>query len=206
MHRTLSAALALLGTLATPTLYATEQTAPEALARGLMLFHEGRMIFSPCRERSYVEVEDVSPGAAVSAALRKIGLAADKPLYTELFGEAAGGMLRVSAINFAHGEARCGAAVRNGGSWQAVGRDPTWSMSTAGDRMRLHVEGRPAVESSFAEKRGDATPSRLAIETDIGRWELRRQPCYSSDYRWVSGWSISGNIRNQALRGCAWQP
>ncbi len=176
----------------------------EGLARGLMLSHEGRMIFSPCRERSYVEVEDVSPGGVVTSALKKLGLSADKPLYAELFGEADNGTLRTKGINFAHVQARCGAPLPGTGPWRAVGRNPAWSMITAEDKLRLHVEGHPAAEVSFTENLDDPAVTRLEVEG--GQWELRQQVCFHPDNRLLSGWAITGEFRGKALNGCAWKP
>ena len=66
------------------------------IARGLLLLHEGRVFMAPCRDRSYVNVEDVSEAGAVLAALRDFGLAPGNNLYVELMGVQEGGLLRVS--------------------------------------------------------------------------------------------------------------
>ncbi|MFA7557135.1 MAG: hypothetical protein WCZ20_04965 [Hydrogenophaga sp.] len=184
---------------------AEEADEPERVAKGLMLFHEGRMIFSPCRERSYVEVQDASPDGVVTTALRGLGLAQDRPLYTEVYGEAVGGSLRMTGLNFAHVQARCGGAREGTGPWLAVGRDPAWSIVTTPDVLRLHVAGQAATESAFSEKRA---PTVITLSTDAGsvQWELRREPCYQLEDGFASGWSAKGRVGGKALSGCAWKP
>jgi putative lipoprotein len=185
---------------------AQETAEPERLARGLMLFHEGRMIFSPCRERNYVEVQDDSPDGVVTTALRGLGLAQDRPLYAEVHGEAVGGSLRMTGLNFAHVQARCGGARDGTGPWLAVGRDPAWSFVTTPERLRLHVAGQVTTESAFSETRGD--PSVITLSTEVGpaQWELRREPCYQLEDGLVAGWSVKGSAGGKVLSGCAWKP
>ena len=91
------------------------------IARGLLLLHEGRVFMAPCRDRSYVNVEDVSEAGAVLAALRDFGLAPGNNLYVELIGVQEGGLLRVSGLNFAHATARCLGEAANEEDWRALG-------------------------------------------------------------------------------------
>ena len=44
------------------------------LATGLLMKQGDKLVFAPCRDRSYAMVDDVSPGRAVPPASRIIGL------------------------------------------------------------------------------------------------------------------------------------
>ncbi len=178
------------------------------IAKGLMFFHQERLIFSPCREPSYVETDDVSPGKEASAALRKLGLAEGKPLYVELSGEASGGALRIEGINFAHTEGRCHALRQTHGKWRAVGRNPAWNMTTTADTLRLQQEGRPDIEGKFTETPqpgSSATALRVQASPEYA-WELRQQLCHQPEDGIVTGWTASADVQGVKLTGCAWHP
>jgi hypothetical protein len=98
------------------------------IARGLLLLHEGRVFMAPCRDRSYVNVEDVSEGGAVLAALRDFGLAPGKQPLRRADGRAGGRqLLRVSGLNFAHATARCLGEAENEEDWRALGLQAEWA-------------------------------------------------------------------------------
>ncbi len=201
-------ALALTALLGAAPLRADDRPASgDRIAKGLMIFHDGRFIFSPCRERSYVPTDDVSANGEVSAALRKLGLAEGKPLYVELFGDAEDDTLHMRAINFAHTDARCHAPRQTLGPWRAIGRDPVWNLTSTRDTLRLQQEGQADVEAKFVEDKDDPAAPRLRVQAASEyEWELRRQLCYQIDDGVVSGWTITTRSHAPQLSGCAWKP
>ena len=83
-------AIVLSALLAAPAL-ASEPPAKPAdnspkLAYGLMMKQGGKVLFSPCRDRSYALVEDVSNDGRVFKGLNMVGLNSGKRLYAELIG------------------------------------------------------------------------------------------------------------------------
>lgn len=56
-------------------------TAAGKVARGLILQSQERLIFTPCRDRNYVNIEDLSPNAEVTTQLKALGLAEGTPIY-----------------------------------------------------------------------------------------------------------------------------
>ena len=83
-----------------------------------------KLIFSPCRDRSYVMLEDVSPDREVTRALDSVGLESGKELYVELLAVVDGGMIRASGLNQARCRQRTGLAAcrwRGSGGTEAPG-------------------------------------------------------------------------------------
>ena len=127
------------------------------LAYGLLMKQGEKVLFSPCRDRSYALVEDVSSDGRVFKGLATVGMDAGKPLYVELIGVVESGVLKASELNQARlasaCRADCAQAPRKGrcqfseGRLQAGGR--------AGDpRIR---PGQSAPETAF---RAGAVPRR----------------------------------------------
>ena len=77
------------------------------IASGLLMKQGDKLVFAPCRDRSYAMVDDISPERMVTRALDSVGLAAGKKLYVELMAVVDGGMLRASGLNLARAEGRC---------------------------------------------------------------------------------------------------
>nr|HRM68318.1 hypothetical protein [Thauera phenylacetica] len=124
------------------------------IARGLLLLHEGRVFMAPCRDRSYVNVEDVSEGGTVLAALRDFGLAPGNNLYVELMGVQEGGLLRVSGLNFAHAGARCLGEAENEEDWRALGLQAEWAAAAGAGALR--VERSTSAELDARQRTGAA--------------------------------------------------
>lgn len=200
--------LLLAGLLSAPGLRAEDLPPPPApapekgIARGLMLAHGDRLIFSPCRDRSYLAVEDASPGGEVVATLKQLGLADGRPLYVELVGESTQDRLQASALNFAHTDARCHAPRQTAGHWRAAGK--TWQLTTTGDKLRLAQGGGTDQETGFTEKQAD--PSTARLQAGDATWEFRKRPCLQSEDGFASGWTAEGRSASQTWRGCAWRP
>ena len=186
---------------------AADATPPsEQIARGLLMQHAGKMIFSPCRERTYVQVEDFSPDQTLSAALLTLGLAENKPLYVEFTGLAEADSLKVTWINFAHTEARCQASAKPDEKWRAIGDAPPWSMRLSERQVRLEQAGQPEFRQSDVVM--DAAPERIGIA--VGKehpeqWLLTRQLCHSEDKAILFGWHAELRRASGILVGCAWQ-
>lgn len=200
--------LLLAGLLAAPGLRAEEVPSPPApapekgVARGLILLHGERLIFSPCRDRSYLAVEDVSPGGEVVATLMQLGLQDGKPLYVELVGESTRGLLQANALNFAHTDARCHAPRQTTGRWRAAGK--SWQLTTAGDKLRLTQGGGADQETGYTEVQADPATARL--RTGDTAWEFRKRPCLQAEDGFATGWAAEGQAAGKLLRGCAWRP
>ena len=183
-------------------------TAPptEKIARGVLLQHAGKMIFSPCRERTYVQVNDVSPEQHLSAALFKLGLAENKPLYVEFMGLAEADTIKVSWINFAHTDARCQASASPDEKWRALGDTPPWSMRLSEQQLKLEQTGQPAFRQT--EIAIDATLDRVSIQLGKAapeQWLLTRQLCTGANKAALFGWQAKLNRPGGVLHGCAWQ-
>ncbi|THF61000.1 hypothetical protein [Pseudothauera rhizosphaerae] len=208
MKKTLLAALASAALLPLPAAgTAPPPDAPENIARGLMILHGGRMIFSPCRERSYVHVDDVSPNGEAASALRALGLTAERPLYAELFGTAEAGTLRMTGINFAHTDARCHAPRHTADTWHAMGGQPAWRLTATGDVLRVEREAQPDFRAPFEEQAAGPVTVRLHLAGGTnGHWTLRRGHCLDRENGLVSGWSVQGRLGGETLAGCAWKP
>lgn len=185
---------------------AASAPASEKIARGLLLQHAGRMIFTPCRERTYVQLEDTSPDQQLSAALVKLGLAENKPLYVEFTGLAEADRLKVSWINFAHTDARCQASANPDEKWRALGAAPDWTMHLSEQQVRLNEAGQPEFRHhEVVIAAGSATVAITVGKEQPEQWLLTRQLCRSQDKNSLFGWQAELRRPGKVLRGCAWQ-
>ena len=97
----LSSTIALFATLAALGAHAADakpQDTTPKLAYGLLMKQGDKVVFTPCRDRSYAMFEDVSADRAVTAALDSVGLATGKKLYVELMAVVDGGMIRACLL------------------------------------------------------------------------------------------------------------
>lgn len=178
----------------------------EKIARGLLLQHAGKMIFSPCRERAYVQVEDLSAGQHLSAALVKLGLAENKPLYVEFSGTAEADRLKVTWINFAHRDARCQASAAPDEKWRGLGEQPAWSLHLSEQQARLEEAGQPEFRSETPRIAPEAERTRISIgQGGAEEWLFTRQLCSARNQSALFGWQAELHRPGRVLRGCAWQ-
>lgn len=207
MTRISLAALLCLSTLSlTPACAEEAPAGPPPVARGLLLQHADRLIFSPCRERSYVSVVDESPEQAVTTTLHKLGLNAQTPVYVELLGQAESGSLRVTGLNLARLDARCYARQEARGPWQAAGQTPHWRLRTEGQELTLELAGNEALTSKFTEDVSTPQVSQLkTTSTPALSGEIKAETCTSASGE-VTGWTIKARYRGTELNGCAWRP
>ena len=180
--------------------------AEEQIARGLLMQHDGKMIFAPCRDRSYANVEDVSPGAAVTVALGELGLADGKNLYVEFLGKSEGGNLRVSAVNFARTETRCQQPGGTEESWRAAGNGPAWSLAVGAGQLLLKRAGKPDLQLAHGEIRSEGTTTQIpTAEKATAEWRFYRQICRDKGASMLFGWQAELKVDGEVLKGCAWQ-
>lgn len=208
--RTFPVFLALLAVLAVPG--ASAQAAKPAdntlrLAYGFVMKEGERIVFAPCRDRSYALVEDVSAGRSVTAMLDSVGLAAGRKLYVELFAVVEGGALKASGVNLARTEGRC---QRPGGAdeaWQAGGNEPGWNLAAGGDKVVVRRQGKPDVVLPFRPFAEDDGIARYEVAQDGHRLALRfeRKACRDTMADAVFGWTATVGLDGQAFAGCAWR-
>lgn len=180
--------------------------AVDKIAKGLLMKHGERLIFAPCRDRSYVNVEDVSPNTAVTASLKEFGLGEGKNLYVEFMGKLDGGRLAVSAINLARREARCWQAGGPDEAWRAVGQPPGWTLVAGGGQLRLSRDGQADLSAAYSEIRNaDGVAQIVTGGAEKGDWRFRRQACVDQKAGILFGWQAELKVDGQLLRGCAWQ-
>lgn len=172
-------------------------------AYGMLLKHGDKVIFSPCRDRSYAVMEDVSPDHAVTTALNSVGLAAEKKLYAELLAVVEGGALKASALNMAETEGRCQLPGTREEAWRGAGNEPGWLLAAGGDSVILKRPGQADVKAPYAPftrdgSRASFTSVQLSVRLDQ---TLCRDPLANA----VFGWTATVTANGQTLKGCAWQ-
>lgn len=178
----------------------------DRLASGLLMQHGDRLIFAPCRDRSYTTVDDLSPQAVLTTALKEFGLAPGTNLYVEFVGKLDGGMLRVSGINLASREARCRSFGGAGELWRAAGEKPGWQVVAGEGQLRLKREGKPDWQQAYGEIRQAGETVRISTPgAASAEWQFRRQFCHDKAASLLFGWQAEIRIDGETLHGCAWQ-
>ncbi|MEY4591952.1 MAG: hypothetical protein RIR18_847 [Pseudomonadota bacterium] len=194
--------------------FSVEPTAPasseEKIAKGLLLQHEGRKIFSPCRHRSYYQLEDVSPNAEVSAQLAQLGLADGKNIYVEFLSVIVQDQLQVKHINLARTEARCHEAGGPDEVWRAAGsqtgQETAWQLVVAADELLLTRPGKPELKLAYKVKNGEGGAVVLSTpEKPETGWRILRQYCQDKTSGTLYGWRAELTVDGEVLKGCAWQ-
>ncbi|PKO43807.1 MAG: hypothetical protein CVU31_12950 [Betaproteobacteria bacterium HGW-Betaproteobacteria-4] len=177
------------------------------MAYGLMMQQGDRLIFSPCRDRSYANVEDVSADGSVTRALNSVGLAAGKRLYVELLGVLDNGTLKASAFNMARVEGRCQMPGGKEEAWRAAGNDPAWALVAGGEHVRLQRYGKPEVVLPYAEFRSEGNVSRYDGSADRNKLAIRLEKtiCRDVQANGAFAWTATVELNGEALKGCAWQ-
>lgn len=194
--------------LAAQTPEALPEKAPDAtprLAYGLLMKQGDKVVFSPCRDRSYAIVEDVSGDGRVLAGLQQVGLEAGKKLYVELLGITDGLALKASGLNLARTDGRCQQPGGEDEAWQAAGSD--WVMVAGGERVTLRRAGRPDQVFPYREftRNGEVASYRGELDGQTLSVKLERQSCQDPAAQAVFGWRAQVALGAQVLKGCAWQ-
>lgn len=202
---------ALLAALFVPVLHADEANKPvdntPKLAFGLMMKQGDKLIFAPCRDRSYANVEDVSTDQSVTKVLNSMGLEVGKRLYVELFGVLENGTLKTSSFNMVRVEGRCQLPGGKEETWRAAGNDPAWALAAGGEYVQLMRYGKPEVVLPYTEFKQAGNVSRYEGARDNNKLSVRLEHtlCRDTAANAVFAWTASLDLNGQALKGCAWQ-
>lgn len=196
-------------------LFATALHADEAkpvdstpkLAYGLMLKQGDRVLFAPCRDRSYANFDDVSTDQSVTRLLDEMGLSAGKRLYVELLGVLENGALKASGYNMVRVDGRCQMPGGKEESWRAAGNDPAWALAAGGEHVQLLRYGQPEVALPYAEFKAEGKVRRYDGAKDGNKLAVRLEQslCRDSAANAVFAWSATVDLNGQVLKGCAWQ-
>ncbi len=175
------------------------------LAYGLMMKQGDKLLFSPCRDRSYALLDDVSGDGSVLRGLDQVGLSAGRKLYVELLGVTDGVALKASALNLARTDGRCQQPGGAEESWQAAGKD--WLLAAGGQQILIKRQGEADLQLPYREFSRDGQVARYAEKTDNFAVDLQFEPklCNDPSADAVFGWTARLTINGKTLLGCAWQ-
>jgi len=177
------------------------------LAYGLLMKHGEKLVFAPCRDRSYALVEDVSAGRQVTRGLDLAGVADGRKYYVELFAVLEGGTLRASGLNLARAEGRCQKPGGTDEAWLASGNEPGWVLAAGGDRVSLKRQGEAELTLAYRPFERRDNLATYAARGEAGALEIRfeRALCRDGMADAVTGWTASLNVDGKVLQGCAWE-
>jgi putative lipoprotein len=177
------------------------------LAFGQMIKQGGKLVFAPCRDRSYAMVEDVSPDGRVMRGLNAVGLESGKKLYVELIGVLENGILKASEFNMARTEGRCQLPGGKEAAWAAGGNEPGWNMQAGGERVLIQRLGKTDVRLPHGEFKREGEVVSYAAAKDGNTLALRfeHKLCLDTMAEAAFGWTAVVTLNGQAYKGCAWQ-
>lgn len=186
--------------------FADEPATAPKLARGLLMQYGEKLVFAPCRDRSYTEVDDVSPDGRIGRTLAALGLGQGKRLYVEFEAALEGGRLLASEVNLARVEGRCQLSGGSEEDWRAAGNEPGWALAVAKDEIRLARPGQTEMRLAGKPEAGNDT-LHVAASAETNRADVRfeRKLCRDTAAEAVYAWSATVVIDGQTLRGCAWK-
>jgi putative lipoprotein len=194
---------------------ASAQTTPPVvdttpkLAFGQMMKSGDRLVFAPCRDRSYATFEDVSNGQQVTKALNLVGLSAGKKLYVEVLGTLENSLLKASDINMARSEGRCQLPGGQEEVWRASGNEPGWALvaSPANEMVMLKRMGKPDISVPYAAFKTEVGVAQFEASKDNQKLAVRfeHKQCRDTMADAVYGWTATVTLNGQVSKGCAWQ-
>ena len=194
---------------------ASAQTTPPVvdttpkLAFGQMMKSGDKLVFAPCRDRSYATFEDISNGQQVTKALNQVSLSAGKKLYVEVLGILENSILKASEINMARTEGRCQLPGGQEEVWRAAGNEPGWALvaSPANEMVMLKRQGKPDISVPYAAFKTEAGVAQFEASKDNQKLAVRfeHKQCRDTMADAVYGWTATVDLNGQVLKGCAWQ-
>lgn len=177
------------------------------LAYGFLLKHGEKLVFTPCRDRSYALVEDVSADRQVTRGLEMAGVADGRKFYVELLGVVDGGALRASELNLARAEGRCQLPGGGAEAWRASGNEPGWALVAGGEKVTLQRRGGKDVSVPYRAFARQGDGAQFSGQGADGQLAIRfeRALCRDSLADTVFGWTATVSVDGTTLTGCAWQ-
>jgi putative lipoprotein len=177
------------------------------LAFGQMIKQGGKLVFSPCRDRSYAMVEDISPDGRVMRGLNAVGLESGKKLYVELIGVLENGILKASEFNMARTEGRCQLPGGKEAAWAAGGNEPGWNLQAGSERVLIQRLGKADVRLPSGEfkRAGEVVSYAAAKDGNTLALRFEHQLCLDTMADAAFGWTAVVTLNGQAYKGCAWQ-
>lgn len=177
------------------------------LAYGQMIKYGEKVIFSPCRDRSFVLFDDASSDGHIGKTLDQLGLSAGKKVYVEVLGVREGDALKASQINFAQTDGRCQMPGGSTESWRASGNEPGWALAFGAEFVQVKRQGQP--EAVVPAGPLTLTPglATFAAVRDKQQVALRfeQKLCRDATAEAFFGWTATVTVNGQTLQGCAWQ-
>lgn len=201
------ALLAALAAIAGGNLHAEESTGPK-LASGLLMKQGGKLVFAPCRDRSYAVMEDASPNGSLTAALNRLGLESGKKLYVEVLGVLEDMNLKASSLNFARADGRCQPPGGKDEAWWAAGDG--WALIAGGDQVLVKQPGKVDVALPYGPFKTVGTLTSYEANRAGNKLALRFERSVCQQHTKESGdvllgWTATVNVNGETLKGCAWQ-
>ena len=177
------------------------------LAYGLMMKQGDKVLFAPCRDRSYANFDDVSADQGVTRLLDEMGLSAGKRLYVELLGVLDNGTLKASDFNMVRVDGRCQMPGGKEESWRAAGNDPAWAMAAGGEHVQLLRYGQPEVALPYVEFKAEGKFRRYDAAQGGNKLAVRLEQslCRDTAANAIFAWIATVDLNGQVLKGCAWQ-
>ncbi|MDE2441073.1 MAG: hypothetical protein KGP14_08610 [Betaproteobacteria bacterium] len=177
------------------------------LAWGQMIKYGEKVIFSPCRDRSFVLFEDASGDGHVGKALDLLGLSTGKKIYVEVLGIHEGDVLKASQINFAQTDGRCQMPGGTAELWRASGNEPGWALSFGSEFVQVKRRGQP--EAVVPAGPLTLTPGLATFSASKDNQKVtlhfEQKLCRDAAAQAFFGWTATVTVDGQVLKGCAWQ-
>lgn len=177
------------------------------LAFGQMVKYGDKLVFSPCRDQSYTQLEDVSGDGRVRKALDLVGLAAGQKVYAEVLGVNEGGFLQASQINLARTDGRCQLPGGREEHWRAAGAQAAWILAFGAEVVQFKAAGQPEVDLPAGKVAIDKGVATYAVANDKHQLALRFEQalCRDPAGKAVYGWTATVHLDGKTFTGCAWQ-
>jgi putative lipoprotein len=177
------------------------------LAYGQLLKYGDRLMFAPCRGRTFVFFDDVSADGLVSKALDTVGMAAGKKLYVELLGFIENDRLKASQLNFAQTDGRCQVPGTAEEAWRASGNEPGWILAAGGEQIQFKRQGRPEIVLPFAATvpENGVASYRVSEGGHSLTLSFEQRLCHDTLANSVFGWTAAVTVDGETVKGCAWQ-